>query len=164
MNALKILFTVMLGLTIWWAISSRPLRNPEETLIDFYETKYRAEGQLKDPLILNGRRVLPLVLSDLPNKDMPRRRYAIGYIGDGGYVEALPVLQSILKDETELNYFRADALEAIFQIDKPLSEKLAKQYVDEPDLFGRVATQIVNGKSPIYSKRTYWEAFIGLHH
>ena len=161
MNSLKILVVIILGITLLWAISSGPLRDPEETLKDFYDGKYRAEVQLKDPLILNGRRVLPLVLNALPKKDMLKRRYAIGFVGGGRYVEALPVLTSILIDESELNYFRADALKAIYQIDKSLSHKLAEQYTSEPDLFGEVAAQIINGKSPIYSTRTYWDAFIG---
>jgi hypothetical protein len=161
---IKSLLLIVLGLTLWWSINSGPLRPPEDALRDFYEAKNRAEGQLKDTLILNGRRVLPLVLNDLPNKDMPRRRYAISYLGDGGYVEALPALLKIIQDEAEFNYFRADTLEAILQIDQPQSIKLAEQYRGEPDLLGRVATQIVNGISPIYSERSYWEAMTGVHH
>lgn len=161
---LKVTSFLIVGIILFWSIAEGPLRSPEDALKDFYEGKYRAEDQLKDPLILNGRRVLPLILKELPNKDMIRRRYAIGYIGDGGYVEALPTLLAILEDETELNYFRADALEAIFQIDNKLSIKLAEQYVDEPDLFGRVATQIVKGESPVYSTRTYFQAFFNVHH
>jgi len=44
-----------------------------------------------DPLILNGRRVVPLVIAELPNKNMRLRRDAIGFLGNGGYPEGLPV-------------------------------------------------------------------------
>ncbi|WP_375185101.1 hypothetical protein [Pseudoalteromonas sp.] len=164
MRTLKISLFILIGLSLWWSRVEGPLRDPEEALKDFYETQYRAESQLQDPLILNGSNVLPLVLRDLPDKNMPRRRYAIGYIGNGRYEEAIPALKKILHDNSELNYFRADALEAIYQIDMSLSRNLAANFTNEPELLGRVAKKIVSGESPIYSERTFWDAFMGIHH
>ena len=69
-------------LCLLWAVAEGPLRNPDEALKDFYDAGDRAEDQLMDPLILTGRSVVPLVLKELPNKDMRPRRYAIGFLGN----------------------------------------------------------------------------------
>jgi hypothetical protein len=93
------------ALGLWWGWSEGPLRNPQEALADFYEARDRAEDQLMDPLILNGRRVVPYITRDIQNKDMKLRRYAIGFLGNGRYSEAVPILEKILSDESEIYYF-----------------------------------------------------------
>jgi hypothetical protein len=150
-------------LGLWWAVAEGPLRNPGEALEDFYEAKDRAEDQLMDPLILTGSSVVPLVLKELPNKDMRRRRYAIGFLGNGRYSEALPMLEVILNDESEIYYIRADALEAIFQISQSRAKELAPNFVNGRELLGKVAREIVAGKNRIYFERSYWEAFRHVH-
>jgi len=130
----------MLGL--WWAVEEGPLRDPHEALNDFYDAKDRAEDQLMDPLILAGSDVVPMVVAELPNKEMRLRRYAIGFLGNGHYTQALQNLESILRDETEIYYFRADALGAIYQISPARAKELAPQYVRGQELLGKVA---VNG-------------------
>ena len=127
--------TTIVGLGLWWSISVGPLRNPEIALRDFYDGKDRAEDQLMDPLILNGRRVAPLVISAIPDKNMPKRRYAISFLANGKYEEALPVLNNIAFDITEKDYIRQDALVAINTI---------KQ-------------------KPYHSIRSYWDALVNSH-
>src|SRR5262245_48763067 len=151
----------LLGLL--WAVAEGPLRNPVEALKDFYEAKDRAEDQLMDPLILTGSSVVPLVLKELPNKDMRLRRYAIGFLGNGRYSEALPMLEVILNDKSEIYYIRAEALEAIFQISQSRAKELAPNFVNGQELLGEVAREIVAGKNPIYFERSYWEAFRHVH-
>jgi hypothetical protein len=148
---------------LWWAVAEGPLRNPGEALEDFYEAKDRAEDQLMDPLILTGRSVVPLVLKELPNKDMRLRRYAIGFLGNGRYSEALPLLEAILNDESEIDYFRSDALRSIFQTSQSRARELAPNFVNGQEFLGEVAREIVAGKNPIYFERSYWEAFRQVH-
>jgi len=150
-------------LILIWARVEGPLRDPHDALLDFYEAKDRAEDQLMDPLILTGHRVVPLLMENLPNKEMRLRRYAIGFLGNGGYVEALPTLERILKDESEIYYFRADALLAIYQISKTRAKELASLYVNGQELLGRFAGKIVADKNPVYFKRSYWDAFRHVH-
>jgi hypothetical protein len=150
-------------LGLWWAVSEGPLRNPDEALEDFYEARDRAEDQLIDPLILTGRRVVPLVLKGIPDKGMRLRRYAIGFLGNGRYSEALPMLEVILNDESEMYYIRADALEAIFQISQTRAKELAPNFVNGQESLGEVAGEIVAGKNPISFKRSYWDAFRHVH-
>lgn len=150
----------------WWAFVEGPFRDPQAALRDFYAPVGRAEDQLTDPLILNGHTVVPLVVADVKNKAMPLRRYAIGFLGSGRYVEALPVLASILNDETELSYFRADALIAIYQISPPQAKEFAPRCVAGEELLGRIARQIVDGVSSdnhIFERRSWWKAFFSIH-
>lgn len=156
-------FAVVSVLVLWWARSEGPLRNPQEALADFYEARDRAEDQLIDPLILNGRRVVPYVLRDIQNKDMKLRRYAIGFLGNGRYSEALPILEKILADESEIYYFRSDALEAIYQISPQRARELSPKFINGPQLLGGVARDIVEGRNPIHWMRTYKQAFFHVH-
>jgi hypothetical protein len=116
-----------------------------------------------DPLILAGHRVAPLVLAEIQKKDMPHRRYAIGFLGNGHYSDAVPILEKILSDDSELFYFRADALEAIYQISPNRARELAPKHTAAEELLGRVAQDIVAGRNPIYFERSYWQALLSIH-
>lgn len=159
-----ITFAVAALVGLWWAVAEGPLRNPHDALSDFYEAKDRAEDQLIDPLILAGRDVVPLVIEELPNKEMRLRRYAIGFLGNGRYTQALPCLEAILQDESEIDYFRADALEAIYQISPARAKELAPRYVSGQELLGKVAQDIVAGKNPSFFERSYSDAFWHAHY
>ncbi len=156
-----VLFFTALGL--WWGWSEGPLRNPQKALADFYEARDRAEDQLMDPLILNGRRVVPYVIRDIQNRDMKLRRYAIGFLGNGRYTEAVPILERILSDESEIYYFRSDALEAIYQISPWHARELAPRFMNGPQLLGSVARDIAEGRNPTHWTRTYKQAFFHVH-
>lgn len=156
----------VVGLIGWWAVSEGPLRDPREAMSDFYMHIDRAEGQLADPLILNGRRVVPFVIKDISNKQMPLRRYAIGFLGNGGYSEALPVLTSILADEEEVSHFRADALIAIYMISPREAQELAPHHLNNEGFLGHVAKRIVSGianDDVAFKKRGWLNAFFGVH-
>src|SRR5215203_4806639 len=56
--------------------------DPNSALERFYSFK-GMEEELMDMLILAGDDVVPLVLTEIENKEMPRRRYAIGFLGNG---------------------------------------------------------------------------------
>jgi hypothetical protein len=63
---------------------------------------------------------------------MPRRRYALSFLGEGNYSQALPALEAIALDETEKNYFRADALKAIYHLLPNRALELARQVGSQP--------------------------------
>jgi hypothetical protein len=157
------IISLAIAISLQWAISAGPLRNPNEALQDFLAGDAgRAEDMLMDPLILNGQRVVPLVLAEIKNKQMQKRRYAIAFLGNGAYLEALPVLESIVVDRAEIDYFRADALQAIAQISPPHAVELAMQYASDQDLFGKCAQKIAEGKD-VFIKRSWLAAFFGTH-
>jgi HEAT repeat protein len=159
-----IVAAALIGLGLIWARAAGPLRNPEDALADFYEARDRAEDQLMDPLILAGSEVVPLVVEAVADPNMPLRRYAIGFLGIAGRTEAVPALAQILGDESEIYYFRSDALEALHRIQPSLAESNAPRYAERDDLLGRVAVAIASGSySPGYD-RSWWEAFLSVHH
>lgn len=154
---------VWIGLSLIWARTAGPLRDPEDALADFYEARNRAEDQLMDPLILAGPDVVPVVVEAVADTGMPRRRYAIAFLGLFGHKEAVPILTHVLHDESEIIYFRSDALQALYRIDPSPAESHAAHYSDRDDSLGRTATHIASGSyTPAYD-RTWWEALRSVH-
>lgn len=138
--------------------------SPEDAMRQFYAPGNDvAEDMLMDPLILAGESVVPLVLAEIQNKNMPNRRYAIGFVGNGSYRQALPVLEKILNDSSEVDYFRADSLEAIYLIDTQFGVNQAMALKNEPNLLGTIAKEIVSRERPNQNKRTYFDALLGRH-
>ena len=100
------------------------------------------EEELSDPLIHAGRAMTAPICEAIAHKDMKYRRYAIGALGQTGDPSAIPQLESILKNITEQDYFRADALKSIHQINPTLGATYAKKYQRGPGLLGSTATEI----------------------
>jgi len=126
---------------------------------DFYAAEGRAEDMLMDPLILNADVIAPVVIEQIRNRHMDKRRYAIGFLGNRRIEESLPVLRAILADDTERAFFRADALESIFQIDDREGLDHASQYSGWDDSLGDIAKGLRDG-SHRPQQRTYWQALI----
>lgn len=102
------------------------------------------EPELDDPLIQAGKPISTTVCKAILNKDMKYRRYAIGAIGFISDTCAIPALMSILKDTTEKDYFRGDALQAIYKMDNKLGEDLAEKYKFNKDYLGVIWKAIKN--------------------
>ncbi len=122
--------------------TEKPL-TPEESLEKFYS--YEApEELLMNPLISSGSEVVPLIMIEIQNKDMPRRRYAIGALGHIQDVSALPALLGILNDGGEKDYFRCDALKAIGMIDFEQAKNLAGNYEkDSIECLSRLSNELL---------------------
>jgi hypothetical protein len=154
---------LVLGIALLWARTAGPLRDPDDALADFYEARERAEDQLMDPLILAGSDVVPLVIEAVANREMKLRRYAIGFLGITRRREAIPVLTQILRDDSEIYYFRSDALEALHRIDQSLAISAAPAYSERDDLLGKVASAIESRSYAPGYDRSWWEAFRSVH-
>ena len=129
---------------------------------DFHAAEGRAEDMLMDPLILNADLVKDRVIQDIRNPKMDKRRYAIGFLGNERIAEAIPTLLQILSDESEIDYFRGDALESIFQIDQTRGGQLAVKYSSREDYLGLIAKGLLDGSHKPY-ERTKADARIGRH-
>jgi hypothetical protein len=166
-NSLIVLVFILLSLVITAACNdsnfTKKHSNADDVMKDFYRAKDRAEDMLMDPLIVNSDIVKHRVIEEIENKQMDKRRYAIGYLGNEKIVEALPILNSILDDESEIDYFRADALESIYLIDKESSLSKAEKYSKREDLLGRRAKSIVEGTYEPFI-RSYGDAKRGIHY
>jgi hypothetical protein len=141
---------------------------PEEALQKFYKNM-GAEDQLMDPLILGGKKVVPLVLNDIKNKNMERRRYAIGALGNIKDETAIPFLKIILEDKTEESYFRCDALNSIALINFSEGKNLAKNHQNSSvKCLSEISHEVINTEQQKweeenYMRRTYQQALSGRH-
>ena len=136
--------------------------SPETALGQFYTYK-GPEDTMIDPLILAGDKVVPLVIERVKDKRMPRRRYAIGFLGNGSYRQALPVLREIVQDRSEEDYFRGDALQSIYMIDEGLGLSLAERYKSETDYIGDVAKDLLGERRHVPERRSYFAAWLSRH-
>ena len=93
---------------------------------------------------------------------MQRRRLAIDFLGNGSYNQAIPVLEKIVRDETEENHFRVTALIAIFKIDKNLGNQFSQQY-KEDSILGKTSKDILANKEYLHYRRTYLDALFRRH-
>jgi hypothetical protein len=116
---------------------------PEKAMAEFY-TRQAPEETLTEPLVRAGAGIVPVVIREIFNKEMPRRRYAIQFLGEQHHRDALPALEAILSDETELDYFRADALQAISEIDGRRGKELASMHTARSDSLGSSAKALAN--------------------
>ena len=151
-----------LTVSIYWFLVRTSYPTAEAALEAFYGGDPRPECMQADPLRRDGSRVVPLVIRDLPNKAMPRRRYAISFLGEGRHAQALPVLEQILFDATEISYFRVDALLAIYEIAPTRAQELASQVVlasqdqDRYRLLERVVQAVERGVASHFLPHGCW--------
>ncbi len=141
------------------------LTPPEKAMREFYAVESTRPEEIIDPLILAGRRVVPLLVREVPKKEMPRRRQAIAALGNLGDWRAMPVLETMLADTSELDCFRADALEAIALIDKDLGHFYAKKYAESDSAYlARSSRNILSGGRdyPLY-RRSFFDALYKGH-
>ena len=137
-------------------------QDPEKVMLEFYSNP-GPEDTLMDPLIVAGPSIYSLVIAAVENPDMPRRRYAIGFLGNEEVAEALPLLTSILEDESELPYFRGDALEAIYKIDRVRAKDFAPEFQDREDALGYYASAVLEDAPSLSERRSLAKARIRRH-
>lgn len=156
-----ILFAFIFGGGAFYLLRALP-DSPEEAVRRFhFPSEMIAEDQLMDPLILGGKKVVPLLLKEIQDRNMQRRRYGIAALGHLGDPSAIPILEHIFKDPSEIDYFRCDALEAIALLDLNTARGLAKEQPASTEICSQLSELLGQGKLP--SRRTYLEALVGWH-
>ncbi len=156
---------VFAGLISVWFIRVKPWLSAEQILARFYSQQSVvgiAEDMLMDPLILGGSKVVPLIIQEIQNKDMPLRRYAISFLGNGGFVESKSILNRILNDEMEIYYIRFDALVSLYNIDPQMAQQVTEKYILREDQLGQMVKSHPN-VAFAGIRRGYWNAFFGFH-
>ena len=142
-----------LSIVLFLAVACRP--TPDAALREFQQAN-GPECELGRPLVMAGEKAVPAIVEAITNPEMPRRRYAIGALGDIGSSEALNFLQQILQDDAEIDDFRADALEAIYKIDADRGLETARLYTQRSGFLGETAAAIVGGRT--LTRQGYWSA------
>ena len=154
---------VMAGCVSFLAIRG-VFRSPQAALAAFVAPRPRtAEDQLGDPLILTGRRAVPLVSAAIADRSFPNRRYAIGYLGGTGDPRAIPALERLVTDSLETDYIRADALESLACISSAKADSLAIPLLKASRTLSNAASQVFDGPFCSLSKRTFWDALLARH-
>jgi hypothetical protein len=139
--------------------------SPEQAIRRFhaqFDDSDTAEDQLRCPLIRAGTAVCsPLVGEVVRNREAPLRRYAIAALGDLACADAFAPLSGILQDPTEKDYVRADALTALWNIDRQQSGPLAAGWSTLPGAIGTAARRLLQGETdPPFC---YWDAVFCAH-
>lgn len=151
-RALIFTITAIIGLSGCFLVAG----TPEAAFHDF-QTNEHKESYMVLPLCIAGEKVVPLVINRIKDKDLNRRRYAIGFLGTSNSREPVPILEEIVRDESELVYFRGDAIESIFVLDEEMGRKLASEYQDRTDFLGAVAVEITRVKDQAAYRMKYRE-------
>ena len=164
---LIIALSLLVSITSMAACSNEMLAAPDRISADdalkrFYENQ-GPEDTLMDPLILAGSSAVPRVLKEISNKNMPRRRYAIAFLGNGSYSEAVPILEPILADSSEEDYIRGECLHSIYLIDESRAKQLAQEYGDREDYLGKISLRIKNGDVELKKRRSHSDAMLEKH-
>jgi hypothetical protein len=118
-----------------------------ETWRQFYRPEVPHEPELDDPLIAAGPKMVPAICEAVKHKDMKYRRYAIGALGHLADKGAISTLVTILEDQTEEEYFRADALQSIYQIDAARGKELAPRYRESGEMLGPIAQAVLKDEA-----------------
>lgn len=132
-----------------WFVYKLFFPSVEDVMRDFYlpaSVSGRMESWTADPLRLHADLVKMHVIAAIADKNMKDRRYAIGFLGECGIVEALPALRAILGDATENDVYRGDALESIFRIAPEEGRALAERCKENKGFLGHIAWEIVAGE------------------
>lgn len=141
------LCAVSLSATASPEIEYRPGNAKSQEVWRAFYLENRHESAIDDPLITQGSGMVQDICAAIRHRDMKQRRYAIGALGYIGDQAALSTLESILGNEAELDYFRADALKAIYQINLNAGRREAKKYRARSDTLGQYAKAVVSGES-----------------
>ena len=159
-TAILILCAVGVG-TVKVLRYARP--SPQTALQDFRDPdSARKRDQRMDPLILSGRRVVPLVMSALDRDELSRsrREEAVRFLGNGGYTEAIELLKEMFADSGEPESIRAEALRSIALIDRDLATEYARGYMRDLSAIGNLARELDRGDTDLLKRRTYWDALL----
>ena len=100
------------------------------------------EEELMQPLIKAGPAMAPAIIEAISHKDMRLRRYAISALAYLKDRQAVEPLGKIVKDKSEEDYFRGDALHSIYILDRKLGEQLAKEFAGQGDNLKMIAEAI----------------------
>lgn len=119
--------------------------SPEDAVNEFMTHKTK-ESYLTIPLCDAGEKVVPLLTEKIKDKNMERRRYAIGFLGVTENKLPLTTLEKIIEDETDNEFFRADSLQSAYLLDEKLGKELANKYQSRTDFLGEVAKEIIKVK------------------
>ena len=147
MKTLLLVIAALVALPCWAGeVEYRPGGKSFSSVWDrFYKGDH--EPELDDPLIAAGPPMTPAIVEAIQHKDMKYRRYAIGALGQIGDKRAIPPLEKLLQDKTEIDYFRGDALQSIYRLDQKRGTVYAERYAGENEYL-RMISEAIKKREP----------------
>jgi hypothetical protein len=117
---------------------------------DFYRDPFY-EPAIAVPLENASEDMTPAICEAVSHSDMRLRRYAIKALGTRKDKRALQALETILKNNGEIYYFRGDALEAINEIEKELGQQYSKKFAESNPYLKIISNSILkHGHGPAF--------------
>lgn len=117
--------------------------------IHIFKTRHCAEGQIVNPLIACGEKILPLLIEEIQDRDMINRGYAILALGHIGEPLSLNFLKKIIYDETEDIYTRVGAFRAVVMISGEYAKEIARDFIDtDTGFLADFCNRFLNGSLP----------------
>ena len=137
-----IIFLSCFGFGVW-IYSDNSDSQAKKALEEFYNYQGFAEkrGQV---LSKGGNKLAPILIKKVKDKNTKYRFDIIHFLANN--TEARPVLQNIVKDETEDNYTRKLTLEAIYSRDQDSAKEIAKDYLNDSSFLGEFSNCILSHK------------------
>jgi hypothetical protein len=86
-----------------------PWRSTHDILERFYNSNV-PENQIADELIIHSKPMCPVICQKIKDKNMPKRGYAILFLGNESFKDGKDVLLSILQDDTENSSIKVNPL------------------------------------------------------
>jgi hypothetical protein len=119
----------------------------------FYQGNH--EQGLSNPLIRTGKPMVNAICNAIQNRNMKYRRYAIVALGPISDSIAIITLTKILKDSTELECIRGDALQAIYKINNKTGKYYSEQFKNTNNYLNQIWHKIENQEN--WRKTKYQE-------
>ncbi len=134
-------------------------KSSDTYLQEFYRWN-GTEQTAADPLIAAGDDIVPKLLVEIANPEMPNRMTAIYFLSDYGHRDAIPVLERIILNEQEHEAHRSGTLHALAKLDWISGQRLAERYEDRSDQIGNTARNLLTSGIPSTRKRSYRAAYL----
>ena len=142
------------------------LYNCPKRAFDAFKNRDCAEDQIIHPLIVCGKKIVPLLIDEINDKNMNKRGYAILALGHIGDSSALPALKQILYDQNEKYFIRYGAIRAIAMIDTDYAKNIARNIgVKEHQVISVFCQKLLKDEVPAFmlEKKTFWSAVLDRH-
>lgn len=152
-----ILFLLLIIFVLIGCGKPRLNENDAQKFLNYFYNDKVPEEITDRYLLTAGRGIVPYLIDEVQKRDMLKRGYAIGALGKLGDRRALPVLIKILGDNSEVHYFREDALVSICYLDKSLGEEMIEKYAGQSESFDRQIGLLKKGMYDNDYNITWWD-------
>ena len=137
---------------------TRLLRSEDQILEEFLLTQ-SPEIQQVDVLILTCGRITPKIIERIKERDTPKRKYMIAFLGAVKARQGIHQLRRLVEDPSETVGIRTDSLRAMGAIDSAVALALAERHLGEGGEFSEICGAYIDSEILPIPSRGFWDAF-----